>query len=446
MNASIRFSLVAASALILAAPAASQSSAPLPAILASPQQDEAEQTLLTLLEHPDVKAVQAGLRAHLAASEIGKTRDGAATIERAVTCLSNSYIFKELATYRPVSHILWSTEDTPRDWRGRTIGCTGTAGDNPDNIYRIAVLDGSARYEVTGKFDAKRRATQFIVQLGAGEPGFAPERAGSAAEAVSVLGVFTDRTLNVAPDGSFRFTIGGPTGAANHVVTPPGPVSIGFRDSMADWKQEPARLTLRRLDEGAPRAFDADELRRRVVGRLGDYVRGWAVFPHYWFGGLKPNSYGGPIGREGAWGFVAGLRFSLAPDEALAVTISKGKAGYLGFQVVDPWTLAADARTNLTSLNLAQSAPDRGGTYTYVIAPKDPGVVNWLDTTGLHDGFGVIRWQATPAGATKDGLLRSFRVIKLADAAKLPGVARITPAGRQAQLAKRAAEWAHRLR
>ena len=128
------------------------------------------------------------------------------------------------------------------------------------------------------------------------------------------------------------------------------------------------------------------------------------------------------------------------------MTIARGEASYLGFQVVDPWTLAADARSNLTSLNRAQSAPDRDGNYTYVIAPDDPGVANWLDSTGLRDGFGVIRWQGTPAGMTNAGLIRSFRVIKQADAAKIPGIARITPARRQAQLAQRAAEWALRLR
>lgn len=419
-------------------------------ILASPQQDEAEVLLLKLLEHPDVKAVQAGLRAQLAATAIGQTRDGGETAARAVECLSNSLILKEIATYRAVPAILWTTEDTPRDWRGRRIGCTGTAGDNPDNLYRMAVVQGGERWEFTGRFPARNRASQFIVQLGPGEPGFAPKLAGSKPEAVEVLGVFTDRNLAVASDGSWRFTVGGPAGApgnaAQHVVTPPGPIGIGFRDSLADWRQEGARLAMRRLDGGAPRVYDPDELRRRVVGRLGDYVRDWADFPNHWFGGLKPNSYGGPMGREGAWGFVAGLRFSLAADEALAVTIARGQASYIGFQVVDPWTLAADARRNLTSLNLAQSAPDKDGDFTYVIAPRDPGVANWLDTTGLHDGFGVIRWQGTPASATKDGLLRSFRVIKLADAAKLPGIARITPAQRRAQLARREAEWANRLR
>ncbi len=419
-------------------------------ILANAEQDQAEQLLLTLLEHPDIKAIQTGLRAQLAGTAIGQSRDGAATLDRAVGCLTNSLILKEIATYRAVPAILWTTEDTPRTWRGRHIGCVGTAGDNPDNIYRMAVVQGGERWEFSGHFPAKNRATQFIVQLGPGEPGFAPKLAGAKPEAVEVLGVFTDRNLTVAADGTWRFTVGGPAGAtgnaAQHVVTPSGPIGVGFRDSMADWRQEGARLAMRRLDDGPPRAYDPEELRRRVVGRLGDYVRDWADFPNHWFGGLKPNTYGGPMGREGAWGFVAGLRFSLAEDEALAVTISRGAASYTGFQVVDPWTLASDARAGLTSLNLSQAAPDKDGNFTYVIAPGDPGVANWLDTTGLRDGFGVIRWQGTPVGATKDGLLRSFRVIKLADAVNLPGVAKVTPRQRQAQLALRAQEWANRLR
>ena len=73
-------------------------------------------------------------------------------------------------------------------------------------------------------------------------------------------------------------------------------------------------------------------------------------------------------------------------------------------------------------------------------------MANWLDTSGLHDGFGIVRWQATPADQTSDGLVRTFRIIKLEEAAKLPGIARITPKQRQAQLEKRAREWASRLR
>ena len=33
-------------------------------------------------------------------------------------------------------------------WLGHTLGGVGTAGDNPDNIYRLAYLDGTGRYEI----------------------------------------------------------------------------------------------------------------------------------------------------------------------------------------------------------------------------------------------------------------------------------------------------------
>jgi hypothetical protein len=434
---------IPALSLPLAALAASAASEP---ILASPEQDEAEELALALVEHTDVKAIQAGLREHLRATEIGQTRDGAATIDRAVECLTNSLIFKELSTYRPTPYLLWGTEDTPREWRGRKMGCIGTAGDNPDNIYRTAVVQGGLRYEVTGKFDGKHRATQLIFQAGPGEPGFAPNLATAGSEAVEVLGAFSDSELDIARDGSFRVTIGGDSGASNHVVTPPGPVSFGFRDTMSDWNQQPVRLQLKALDPVEPRPFDPDELRRRVVGRMGDYVRGWSEYAKYGFGGLAPNTHNPPTGRAGGWGFVMGIRFSLGEGEVLAVTISRGEAKYLGFQVVDPWTIAGDARKNITSLNLAQATPDRDGNYTYIISPKDPGTANWLDTAGLHDGFGIVRWQATPAGATNEGLLRSFRIIKFEEAAKLPGIVRINPEQRRAQLEKRAREWANRLR
>jgi hypothetical protein len=353
---------------------------------------------------------------------------------------------KEISTYRTRPALIWGTEDTPRDWRGRQVPCVGTAGDNPDNIYRSAVIDGSGQYEVAGRFNASHRASQLIIQLGTSEPGVAPDLTKAGSEAVEVLAAFDDKKISVADDGTFKFTFGGKRDGPNHVELPAGLISVGFRDSMADWTQQPVRLVLRRLDSGKPARFSNDELRTRIHGRLGDYVQKWSVYPTVAFGGLKPNTHSDPVGRSGGWGFVAGLRFSLALDEAVAVTISRGQAKYLGFQVVDPWTIAGDARRSLTSLNRAQATPDLDGNYTFVIAPKDPGVANWLDTEGLHDGFGIIRWQATPSDMSNQGLFHAFRVIKLADARTLPGIVTITPDMRKLQLEKRAREWANRLR
>ena len=66
--------------------AASEVNAPPQPILGTPEQDESEQLVIELLQHPDVKAIQASLREQLRATEIGRTQYGAATADRAVDC------------------------------------------------------------------------------------------------------------------------------------------------------------------------------------------------------------------------------------------------------------------------------------------------------------------------------------------------------------------------
>jgi hypothetical protein len=47
---------------------------------------------------------------------------------------------------------------------------------------------------------------------------------------------------------------------------------------------------------------------------------------------------------------------------------------------------------------------DSDGIYRFVIAHEDPGVPNWLDTTGYSEGLMSLRWaypKSTPTVATK---------------------------------------------
>ncbi|MBI3692800.1 MAG: hypothetical protein HY239_19615, partial [Mycolicibacterium aromaticivorans] len=48
-----------------------------------------------------------------------------------------------------------------------------------------------------------------------------------------------------------------------------------------------------------------------------------------------------------------------------------------------------------SSLNGFQAEPDDDGVVRYVVAARDPGVPNWLDTTGLPKGFLSFRWTYT---------------------------------------------------
>ncbi|HEX8055814.1 MAG TPA: hypothetical protein VF481_04090 [Novosphingobium sp.] len=434
-------------AIVPAAPARAQAAQP---VLATPAQLEAEQALIALLADPEVKAAQARVKAALAQTEIGKTADGAARIEEVVAQWTNSLTFKELLVDRPQPVVLWGTDDTPRTWLGHTLGGVGTSGDNPDHIYRSSAVDGSGRYELVGKFDPARRPVQFVVASSA----LIPEDQIKSLNANSAgLGgkttVLSDRDLKVGADGTFRIAIGGPapTDGTPYIALDPGTIGVGFRDVLSDWdRQQPASLTIRRLDSQATKPLDRGDLKRRVIERLGSYVRFWSAFPNSWFGGLQPNTISKAVPREGGWGYLAGLRFSLKPDEAILVTTTRGGAQYQGIQVTDPWMIAADGRRHLTSLNPTQVKADADGTFSFVIAARDPGVANWLDTAGLHDGYAVLRWQNFAAASTGEGLLRDFKVIKLADAAKVPGIATITPEERRAQVAGHAASYTKRAR
>src|SRR3546814_889972 len=98
----------------------------------------------------------------------------------------------------------------------------------------------------------------------------------------------------------------------------------------------------------------------------------------------------------------------------------------------------------ISSLNKTQAKPNPDGSYTYVIALQDPGVANWIDTAGLHEGWFQIRWQNVPAGG--DPTAEPVRLVKLNElmAALPPGVPMADLAYRQEQIRSRVELFAQR--
>jgi len=416
-------------------------------ILATPEQIDAEKTLLRLLTEPQLKQVQTRIRTKWAASSRGKTRDGASRLDGAVAQWTNSLIFAELSVHRASPAFLWGTDDTPRTWLGHTVGGVGTSGDNPDAVYRSANIDGDGSYEIIGKFDLAARPTQLVIEVDTGSLTKMPKIDYSKnSDLVSTVAMLSDRDLAVDPDGSFRITVGGPQEGPNHLKTAPGLLTVGIRDIIPDWdRQRPTHLSIRRTagNEGTPVKYE--EIRQHLYEDLEGFVDFWAGFPDIWFGGLQGNKIAEPKGRNGGWGFVNGLSFDFSsPDDALLVTINPGGAAYTGFQIIDPWMIAPNAKKHQVCLSSAQAVRNADGTQTYVVSISDPGVANWLDTAGLHQGLAIMRWQAVPKDLTNQGLVRDFRLIKHADLAKMPELARVTPAERKATLDKRARGYANR--
>lgn len=418
--------------------------------LYSLDQLRSEQFVLAIEQDPAVKAIQAKIRKDLAAGNRFKLPSAARFLDRALEQWTRSLIMAECIHRTDRPFFVWGTDDTPREWLGHKLGGVGTSGDNPDAIYRTAGLDGAGRYEITGSFHRDSRPVQLLFEANAGDmaqPQNIMPTAGGKHQDIHSASMINDKTIQYEPDGSFRITISAEAHASkNHMQIPNVDyVVVGVRDILGKWTDKCSKLSIRRLDPVRPRPWNLATVRADTLRDLEGYVRFWAHFPDIWFGGLGPNTKSAPMQRPGGWGFVAGLNFSLKPDEAMLVTTDPAGAKYTGFQINDPWMIAPDARRLQVCLNLSQTTPNADGTISYIISKTDPLVANWLDTEGMDDGIGIMRWQQIPDGLKGDNLIRDFRVIKLADVPglKLPMV---TAAERRRRVAARWAEYTSRTR
>jgi hypothetical protein len=113
----------------------------------------------------------------------------------------------------------------------------------------------------------------------------------------------------------------------------------------------------------------------------------------------EPNSVGTPFSFRATGEAVAGAvdifyssgTFQLGPDEALVMEGTIPPSRFTNVMLWNVHMQTLDYRTRCNSLNQAQIAPEPDGSYRIVISAQDPGVPNWLDTSGHRRG--TIFWR-----------------------------------------------------
>ena len=75
------------------------------------------------------------------------------------------------------------------------------------------------------------------------------------------------------------------------------------------------------------------------------------------------------------------------------ITLPVTDAPYLGFQLGSLWYISLDYINHQTSLNGTQAQADPDGKIRIVVADRNPGVTNWVETLGHRKGFLQFRWQ-----------------------------------------------------
>jgi hypothetical protein len=307
---------------------------------------------------------------------------------------------------------------------------------NSDTVYKTAMIEGSGSYRIKGERGSTRLF--ILVQLG-------PDTIRTGKHSAALRQYDFD-SLALDADGRFDVIISGARPAGHQGdwwELDARAEKLMVRIVGCRWgdEREP-RFGIDRLDVPAAKgrhsardlAFRLSEI-PTITGncactfpdhveklRQDGYINRLKVFDVSQMTGLSRQHY-----YEGA--------YELADDEALIVEAQvPEKVKYWSLILTNDLYETTDWANNQASLNDSQAHVDADGWFRAVVAARDPGVVNWLDTSGYASGAIQGRWFDASAAPVPQ-----VRKVKVADVrASLPaGTPTVTPAERDAALRER---------
>jgi hypothetical protein len=274
-------------------------------------------------------------------------------------------------------------------------------GDNPDALYYWTRIEGRRTYRVRGAIDGATY-TSFTVH-GLDPTGGSMER---------VISDVNDAQLAIASDGTYELVLSPDRHDGNWIPTAADATSVITRHyferptSIAADPQAGVRLEIDPVDPpGLPPPW-SDAAVADGLERVARYVRANTLAmpapgqgPEYPFVSRVPNVLPKPSSFRTAGVDTVGavdIHYAMAPwllqpEQAL---VMEGRLPPCRFANVVLWNMhmqTLEYRFRRTSLNRAQMRFAADGTFRVVIAHRDPGGSNWLDTEGHM--LGVIFWR-----------------------------------------------------
>ncbi len=286
--------------------------------------------------------------------------------------------------------------------------------DNPDMSYMAARINGRYRYRVWGN-----RGTVSSINFSTKRGGY--DQGGK----LLPSGFIDTNTLQVEPDGSFELTLSSDPAPGNWLKLDADAVQLLVRQVYLDRRTEKAaqiRIECLESAGSSPPPLDPAQFHDNLQ-RVGSFVENTSRLFANWAQSYQPHTNELPPADQAVCQSAGGdpnifyyhSYWQLEDDEALLFELDEiPSCEYWNLQINNHWMESLDYRYFQVCLNShsAHLRPDGG--VTLVLASRDPGIPNWLQTAGHARGTMCWRW----IGAPQPQHPRT-RVVKVADLAEL---------------------------
>lgn len=260
--------------------------------------------------------------------------------------------------------------------------------DNPDNVYLSANIRGDRTYRITGE-----RGTIAYFSIGSKANRYAKDGT------MASTGELSDADLVEEPDGTIEIIASATEQGRNWLPLAPDSTGLVVRQTYLDRTTEtPGRWRIERIGGPAEPAPLTPEFMTKALGRAALSVHGTAATFANWteLFMTKPNEladFGQDMfQRAGGDPEICYLHgyWTLGPGEAWLIETEVPDCPYWNFQLDNWWMESLDHHRRITVNKHTAVVED--GRLTIVVAERDPGFGNWIDTCGHSSGTALLRW------------------------------------------------------
>jgi hypothetical protein len=264
-------------------------------------------------------------------------------------------------------------------------------GDNPDAVYSHAAIHDKGRYLITGN---RADATYFSVSV--------QTKGDSKGYAGGIGTTINDTQIEFEKDGSFEIALStDKPGHKNWLKLPKGAFDITARHYFEEKNSVAAQygrhipVVIQPMDDIPPPqppsdasiAAGIERATAYIVGRTKTYdptrLPAWVS--------LTPNAIPKPQ-KPGKMAYAAvDIAYAMSPyklekDEVLVIRGRWPKCRFANLVLWNRYQQTYDYAHRQVSLNRVQTQSDKEGNFTIVLAHKNPGLPNWIDTEGRTTG------------------------------------------------------------